>query len=729
VSSSAVPALLDQLPWADARRAVGGPLAPRAWNDAAVLISADVHVAARLAELLGETDDTAVLGAAFAVRAVRTGHVCVDLETISASATSDLDPGADLSALPWPDPVAWLAAMASSRLVAGAEEAGPEPPKPLRLDGSRLYLERYWRQECQVASDLADRAARPAIEIDQIVLRGGLARLFPPGGGTLGGALPEAGAGPGAEGGGPGAEGGGPEGAGSGAEGAGSRAVGASPEAAGPEAGGADVAPLAAAVALIRPLSVVAGGPGTGKTTTVARILALLFEQASAAGARPPRVALAAPTGKAAARLAQAVHDEALAMRVDEQVRSRLLTLDAGTLHRLLGWRPDSSSRFAHDRSNRLPHDFVVVDETSMLSLSLMARLLDAVRPDARLVLVGDPQQLASVEAGAVLGDVVGPAAGGWRMSGAAAARLGELTGMEMAGGRGVPGAVGGLDGGGGSDGGGSDVPRVGEPGGASGGRPDGRGLGAIGDGIVVLRRVHRFGGSIARLAAAISDGDGAGAVRLLSEEGGELRWPDADAVRADVVTAGQALVDAARGGRDRGALDALGMFRVLCAHRKGPAGVAAWNDRIERWLASAIPGYASGGPWYAGRPLLVTANDYEVQLFNGDTGVTVARGDRTTAVFERRGRVVEVSPALLRSIETLHAMTIHKSQGSQFDEVVVVLPEVDGPIVTRELLYTAVTRARRRVTLIGSEAVLRSAIARPVARASGLRQRLWGDD
>ena len=674
-------ALVDQLPWADPRRAVGAPDALRAWNDAAVLVSADVHVAARLALLLGETDDTALLGAAFAVRAVRTGHVCVDLETISTSATSDLDPGADLAALPWPAPADWVAALSRSRLVAPAEADGHGPPRPLRLDGSRLYLERYWRQECQVASDLADRAVQPTFEIDPLVLRDGLARLFP---------SPEA-----ADGRGPGSD------------------PGRVPD-------GTDLAPLAAAVALTRRLSVVAGGPGTGKTTTVARILALLFEQAAATGARPPRVALSAPTGKAAARLAQAVHDEAATMRVDDQVRSRLLALDASTLHRLLGWRPDSSSRFAHDRSNRLPHDFVVVDETSMLSLSLMARLLDAVRPDARLVLVGDPQQLASVEAGAVLGDVVGPAVGGWRMSRPARVRLRDLTGInEAAGGMVGPGP--------GAPGGQVPGAAVGPvPGGPV---PGGPVPGAIGDGIVHLQRVHRFGGRIARLAAAIAAGDAAGVVELLSERSGELRWCDPDTLRADVVTAGGALVDAARRGRDREALDALGTFRVLCAHRRGPAGVAAWNDRIERWLASSINGYASGGPWYAGRPLLVTANDYEVQLFNGDTGVTVARSDTTTAVFERRGRIVEVAPALLRSVETVHAMTIHKSQGSQFDEVVVVLPDVDGPIVTRELLYTAVTRARRRVTLIGSEGVLRSAIDRPVARASGLRQRLWGDE
>ena len=164
-----------------------------------------------------------------------------------------------------------------------------------------------------------------------------------------------------------------------------------------------------------RRFAVVAGGPGTGKTTTVARIVALLAEQAAARGDAPPLIALAAPTGKAAARLAEAVHDQARTLDVAAPVRDQLLALDASTLHRLLGRRPDSDTRFRHDRGNRLPHDVVIVDETSMVSLSLMARLVDAVRPEARLVLVGDPGQLTSIEAGAVLGDIVGPAAEGTR--------------------------------------------------------------------------------------------------------------------------------------------------------------------------------------------------------------------------------------------------------------------------------------------------------------------------
>src|SRR6185436_4786980 len=187
---------------------------------------------------------------------------------------------------------------------------------------------------------------------------------------------------------------------------------------------------LAAAAAVLRRLAVVAGGPGTGKTTTVARIVALLLEQPTAT---PPLVALAAPTGKAAARLQEAVHAEAARLDVPDPIRQALLALEASTLHRLLGWRPGSHSRFRHHRANRLPHDVVFVDETSMVSLSLMTKLVEAVRPDARLILVGDPAQLTSVEAGAVLGDVVGPAVAGLRMRAAARAALAAATGKPVA--------------------------------------------------------------------------------------------------------------------------------------------------------------------------------------------------------------------------------------------------------------------------------------------------------
>ena len=425
-------------------------------------------------------------------------------------------------------------------------------------------------------------------------------------------------------------------------------------------------------------LEVIAGGPGTGKTTRVARVVAELIDRAVAAGERPPLVALAAPTGKAAARLQEAVHEETAQLSVGESVRELLMGLRASTLHRLLGWRPGSHSRFAHDRGNRLPHDVVIVDETSMVSLSLMARLVEAVRPEARLILVGDPGQLTSIEAGVVLADIVD--------------------------------------------------------------------AGPEGEGVVVLKRVHRYGGGIAALADAIRQGDGDATVAALRGAPDEITWLPIDVdeteagfelVRDRAIAAGLDVVRAAREGEASEALVALGRFRLLCAHRRGPYGVGDWSSRIQGWLAPDIEDIEQRD--FVGRPLLVTENDYELGLYNGDTGVIVAgtgtgtrtgagagAGERPAAAFERGGEVLRFSPLRLGAVDTVYAMTIHKSQGSQFDTAAVLLPAPSSRILTRELLYTGVTRARRELILVGTEAAVRQAVERPVARASGLRERLW---
>jgi exodeoxyribonuclease V alpha subunit len=267
-----------------------------------------------------------------------------------------------------------------------------------------------------------------------------------------------------------------------------------------------------------------------------------------------------------------------------------------------------------------------------------------------------------------------------------------------------------------------------------------------VGDGIVVLERVHRFGEGIAALAEAIRRGDESGAVAALrSAPAAEVSWVpvdvaggdddsvDVDAALADLrtvaATASGAVVDAARAGDAVGALHALSAFRLLCAHRRGPHGVATWTAQIERWLAAELEAFSAAERDYPGRPLLVTRNDYELGLYNGDTGVVIADGnERLTAAFERGSEIVSFTPTRLDAVETVYAMTIHKSQGSQFDTAAVILPDPGSRILTRELLYTAVTRARERLILIGTEEMVRAAVTRPVARASGLRERLWVD-
>lgn len=619
----------------------------RDFNAAGVLAAADLHVALRLGRLGGVDDGDVLLAVALAVRAPRLGHVCTDVQSIRDSATVDVDFPADLSALPWPEPAAWLERLTSSPLVATGDDFDTD--RPLRLIGSQLYLDRYWREERRVAADLVARAGEVAGGVDLGVLTASLERLF--------------------------------------------------------TGGATDLQRLAAATAVLRRFTVVGGGPGTGKTTTVARIIALLDEQAAASGAPAPLVALAAPTGKAAARLAEAVHEQAADSDLDisDGARTRLRAMEAVTLHRLLGWRPGNRSRFKHDRTNRLPHDVVIVDETSMVSLSLMAKLVEAVRTNARLILVGDPQQLSSVEAGAVLGDVVGPAADRLLMRKPAAALLTEASGQ--------------------------DVPATEPPAGSS-----------IGDGIVILRTVHRFkkDAGIATLAEAIRQGNADAVIATLQGAEGDVTWIDTDIaepaalaalkpVQQAAVTAGQRVTEAARTGAGKEALEALGSFRLLCAHRRGPYGVATWTDRVERWLAAGVEGFADGGTWYVGRPLLITENDYALRLYNGDTGVVVQTNDRIAAVFERSDQLVQLSPNRLSAVDTVYAMTIHKSQGSQFDTVAVLLPDPTSRILTRELLYTAVTRAQSRLVLAGTEDAIRAAVERPIARASGLRDLLWG--
>jgi exodeoxyribonuclease V alpha subunit len=303
------------------------------------------------------------------------------------------------------------------------------------------------------------------------------------------------------------------------------------------------------------------------------------------------------------------------------------------------------------------------------------------------------------VEAGAVLGDLVGPATQGLLMRPSAQHSLADVTGQI--------------------------VPATEPPGDTP-----------IGDGIVILRRVHRFGGAIALLAEAIRQGDADGTMQLLEGDRVDVTWlpvdisatPDALVeVRRAAVAAASRVLEAAREGLASEALKALSSFRVLCAHRRGPEGATTWMANVEGWLKSELEGFAAEGKWYVGRPLVVTTNDYSLRLYNGDTGVVVAGPElRPVAAFERDGEILEVSPSRLAAIDTVYAMTIHKAQGSQFDTVAVLLPGPDSRVLTRELLYTAVSRGRTRVILAGTEAAIRAAVSRPISRSSGLRQRLW---
>ncbi|MDQ3545238.1 MAG: exodeoxyribonuclease V subunit alpha [Verrucomicrobiota bacterium] len=424
-----------------------------------------------------------------------------------------------------------------------------------------------------------------------------------------------------------------------------------------PAKGETDLQEKAAAKAVASGFTVITGGPGTGKTQTVVKILNRLRAQP---GGENLQIKLAAPTGKAAARLT-------------ESIRSVEETLAATTIHRLLGYLP-GSPYFRHDAKHPLNADVVIVDEASMVDLALMAKLFAAVPPRARLILLGDRDQLASVEAGNVLADIC-----------AAAERAQPNEPLHGA--------------------------------------------------VVALRHNYRFTetGGIYRVSTAIKSGDAEAAMAALRESAdGEVKWeplPEtarlADALRKRVVAGFRPFLET----RDaKEALAALQKFRILCAVRQGPCGIENLNAVAEEILAEA--GLLVPRPgWYSGQPIMVAQNDYNLALFNGDSGIILpdaAEGGELRAFFlSAEEKLRRFLPSRLPVHETAFAITVHKSQGSEFGKVLLILPEKDAPILTRELLYTGLTRARGGVEIWAPEAVLRASIDRRVLRASGLQDAL----
>ncbi|MCC8930563.1 exodeoxyribonuclease V subunit alpha [Rhodococcus sp. I2R] len=603
----------------------------RAFNEAGILAAADVHVALRLGVLGGDDSEDVLLAAALAVRAVRSGSVCLDLRRLR-EVTVDEESDVDVDALPWPELGEVLSALRASPLVTGGDRG---PLKPLRLvdtdEGELLYLDRYYLQEKMIRNVLDSRElTAPHVDTEQVTTL--LNQLFVD------------------------------------------------------DSGNPAVAPdrqrVAAALAATQWTAVIAGGPGTGKTHTVARILALFVHQMGPS----IRIGLAAPTGKAAARLQESVTEQSAELGLPDGIT-------AMTVHRLLGWQRGSKSRFRHNASNRLPYDVIVVDETSMVSLTMMCRLLEAVRADTRLILVGDPDQLTSVDAGAVLADLVARP-----VRGTANPVLAELIT--------------------------TDLHALDDPNEAA---LSERERTRLAGGVVRLSRGRRFGGAIAELAIAVRDGHADRVMDLLHGDHRELSFhapSDLDSLRTDIVATAQQVTAAAQAGRAAEALAGLESHRLLCAHRQGPFGVQDWARRAMEWVAEASGSPLDPAHWYAGQPLLLTANDHEARIYNGDTGVVIDTGDGALmAAFQRGHEPLLVHPTVLSSVQTVYAMTIHRSQGSQYDTVSVMLPAEASSLLTRELLYTAITRARRHVRIIGTEESVRAGVGRQVLRASGLRR------
>ncbi|MBE9608719.1 exodeoxyribonuclease V subunit alpha [Chitinilyticum piscinae] len=623
--------------------------------------------------------------AALTSRALASGHVCLELERLFSDPDS-LFTGADDASdspekapqppsaqlAPWfagQTPASLAAALAAETLCVGDGNA----TTPLVLDGLRLYLLRNWRMEQALAQAVAGRLAAGTADIPA-TLPAQLATLFA--GNTQ----------------------------------------------------DPDWQRLAVALATRAPLQVITGGPGTGKTTTVLRLLALLQENALYADdGRALQIRLAAPTGKAAARLSESIRKGIAQLPTSDLVK-RHIPDRVSTLHRLLGAQA-GTRRFRHHAQNPLPADVVVVDEASMIDLDLAHSLFMALAPNTRLILLGDKDQLASVEAGAVLAELCREASTG-AYSPATLAWLAQATGQHI------------------------PQPYHGQ------GSP-------LAQQTVMLRESRRFASDsgIGQLATAVNANDPETALRLL-EAGSEdiaqlalapgagelagLLTGSQGSYRAFLLTLAQPPATACWAAGElttewaawlKALLLRFDDCRVLCALRQGPWGVSGLNTRIAAWLQDAglltLPAQAHN-QWYAGRPVLVLANDYGLNLMNGDIGITVAlpapEGNgvvlRVAFPEDSDTGVRLVSPARLANVDTAWAMTVHKSQGSEFGHAILLLPDRDSPVLTRELIYTGITRAKSRFTLAGPQlALLPQLIARATRRSSGLGaqlDRLW---
>jgi exodeoxyribonuclease V alpha subunit len=613
--------------------------------DGVQLNEIDSQFASFICRQAGSDDPHLEAAAALLSRGVVTGDVCLDLAYALQEGDATKYGIASLDA--------WVQRLRDFPVV-----GAPGDFRPLILDGAnRLYLHRYWRYEEELAAAILKRGA--AAEFDRELLKAGLARLFPQG-----------------------------------------------------HAAEPDWQRVAAIAAVSRRFCVISGGPGTGKTSTVVKVLALLLEQdkkqaevevkvekqQEPSGPSKPsepfrgcRIALAAPTGKAAARLKESIMG---GVECTEEVRA-LIPEDVSTIHRLLGYLKGSCS-FRHNRDNPLPYDLVIVDEASMVSLPLMAKLVDALRHDTRLILLGDRDQLASVEAGAVLGDIC-DTGGIHGFSAPFAELVAELTGDRLT---------------------------VQES------------TGALGDAVVLLRKSYRFSATsgIGRVGALVNAGDGAGALAAFKN----AMFPDITLSETpQAADLGEALAERIVAGyraylresSPEQAFARLGQFRILCAMRNGPFGVESVNRLVEERLAKA--GLINPeGRWYAGEPIMITRNDYNLALFNGDVGLILPdpeSGFELRAFFPSgTSGMRKVLPLRLPDHESAFAMTVHKSQGSEFDRVLLILPDRDVPLLTRELLYTAITRAKKSVELLATDELFVTAVQRRIVRRSGLRERLW---
>lgn len=604
-----------------------------------ILSYTDVHFA-RLMEDTAEKNDALFLAASLASSQARFGHICLDIENVEGKYLFTSEESDER--LKCPDKQDWLEVLNNSSVI-----GRPGDNKPLILqDDKRLYLYRYWEYQQKLA-DFIRVKTRQNYEFEaseKSALGASLNRLFPDSG-----------------------------------------------------TGETDWQKIAACISLLKKISVISGGPGTGKTTTITKILALLIESRLSRKKERIKIALAAPTGKAAARLSESISDAKMAIDCPENIKE-LIPDDASTIHRLLG-SASNSPYFKYNEKRKLPVDVVIIDEASMVDLALMSKLTSAIPDNARLILLGDQDQLASVEAGAVLGDICNT---GNDLAYSEVIKNGieELTGEVI------------------SEQFGDSL------------------VSDIGDAIVVLRKSYRFGDDSG--IKIVSQAVNAGNDDLFYDIVNSGRFKDFSSGRLpsgidfELMVKEHALKHFGSVFHEEsieGKLKQFEKFRILCAVRKGAYGVENLNLLIEKVLRQS--GYIkSKEKWYVGRPVMITRNDYQTGLFNGDVGITIPAEEDDSkfdvCFMTGDGIIKRVRTYNLPECETVYAMTVHKSQGSEFNSVLFILPDYDTRVLTRELIYTGITRARHSVELLGDENILRKGIQRKTLRSTGLRQALW---
>ena len=592
----------------------------------------DWHLADTIAAHSPGSSDELKLAVALLSKRCREGHVCVSLPEVADLSLSrtELDiPGPSLTDV-WPSRQTWLKKLRESDAVTEPDRLNPA--KPVVLWGDRLYLSRYYFHERALAQRIRERVAEPLHIQDPAVLRVSIEQHYSP-------LHPDS-----------------------------------------------SKQRVAIAIALLSRLCIVTGGPGTGKTSTIIRLLGVLVGHALREGCAVPRVLLLAPTGKAASRIAESIRQSRARLLTDEPIRKNIPE-SAITIHRALG----VGSRWDNSGNNKLAADVVVVDEASMVDLALMRRLFDACENVPRLILLGDPEQLESVLAGSVLAELSGTAHPGYSLP--RAEQLHALTGLE--------------------------IPTNGQ---VSTGLDDCR---------IELTGSHRFQseGGIGKISELVRGGFGSEAWRLLTTSNGELRFVE---FSSNLRTSLNRILELAKAGygaffaakEPQAALCALNEFRILSGHRNGPFGVTSINEALSN-LAPLMHCKADGCAW----PCLITENATELSLYNGDVGVlyaeAVSREGRRAYFLGKEGQLRAISSSRLPAHELAFAMTVHKSQGSELENVVTILPRTSSPLLTRELLYTAITRARSSCTVCGTKEAFIQACQQKSRRSSGLREAL----